>query len=510
MRSTGLLGGWPMSRDKTQARGLLLLFVLAAPFVLRAPERELPGVVWLQAGTALLLRPQLALQEVQARSQEDAPRVPAPLAGEADRRELRRELEASALRADVVDLFAAPELGRVPFFAEVRGVRARHRGARATLLDLALPFDPELGPRLAGAPVLVGKSLVGFVHAEPGPRQNLVVQTLADRPVRGQRRRVIALATSQANAALPELKLVVEGAGAADPHPMQAYLTTPRHFDTWSPGRFPFLAQSVQSRSGGALLPAGLWIGIVEDWGYLERDFVLTRFVRPDWDARSLVRVVLFVRPGEEEDLRQVDARATRRKAVPLQLAWQGPVGLGFRRAILHGPELELGAGVFAADRLVGIVKSRAGRVHVAESIGTRGQRLPVLARLAAMDAAGGDAAGRDAAGGDAATGRERILSLVVEGQGRGLRGARMRVVWPEEIGTRLAGAELFTGVRGTGLPPRWRIGRVGRQEGQSFELEQAGALSWPAETFGFVAAAPLGNSAGVGASGSAPKEEGR
>jgi hypothetical protein len=85
-----------------------------------------------------------------------------------------------------------------------------------------------------------------------------------------------------------------------------------------------------------------------------------------------------------------------------------------------------------------------------------------------------------------------------------------MRVVWPEEIGTRLAGAELFTGVRGTGLPPRWRIGRVGRQEGQSFELEQAGALSWPAETFGFVAAAPLGNSAGVGASGSAPKEEGR
>ena len=246
-----------MKRDAAQTRWVLLGFLLLAPLVLRAPHRDVPGAAWLRSASAVLLRPSLGIAEVQARSGSGAERAPVPAEPARQQQRLREKLAHDVLDSQVAALFAAERPVRVPVLVEVLEARARRSGGRRTLLELQLPHDDELIEELAEAPVLIGESLVGFVQQEPSAAGNIVVRTLADRPVRGTRQRVVAEARSEADPGLPAIKLVVEGAGAEDPHPLQAFLTTPRHYDTWSRRPFPFCRAHRARLAGGASGPQG-------------------------------------------------------------------------------------------------------------------------------------------------------------------------------------------------------------------------------------------------------------
>ncbi|PIE23142.1 MAG: hypothetical protein CSA62_08880 [Planctomycetota bacterium] len=432
---------------------MLLGFLLLTPLALRAPERDLPVAAWLRGASAVLLRPSLGFAELKSLSTGAAP--PQPMGSKAVQLQLRlrEKLGRAVLDPEVVTLFAQGVEPRSPVLVEVLEARARRSVGRRTLLELQLPHSEDLIEEIVDSPVVVGKSLVGFVQREPSAGGNVLVRSLADRPVRGTRQRVVAEARSVSHPELPRVKLVVEGAGAEDPHPLQAFLTTPRHLNTWSPGRFPFVAHTAFALESERPLPKGLRVGTIEDWGYLDRGFVLTRFLRPDWDARSLVALVLFVPPRAQKLVEQAQQRWALRVQRRVKLAWNGPAGLGFQRMLFHGPRLAAKAGIFCGDHLVAISAEGVLGLTLAERLGSRGQRLPILAEL---------------------PGSDRLHALVVEGRGLSDLGSKWRIVWPEDFEHELLGARLFSGTLNARLPAGWRIGLVAGQQGRELEVQHA------------------------------------
>ena len=117
----------------------------------------------------------------------------------------------------------------------------------------------------------------------------------------------------------------------------------------------------------------------------------------------------------------------------------------------MHGAMLAPGSGIFGGDQLLAVATESVSGLAVAERLGTRGQRLPVLAEL---------------------PGSERLHALVLAGQGLRPSGSAWRVVWPEELEESLLGATLFTGTRGARLPAGWRVGLVVGHREQELELQ--------------------------------------
>ncbi len=434
--------------------GLGILAIVLTPIACCAPEFELPFEAPLRAGMAALLRP-AALVTV-ARAGEVA----------------RADLDFDARDVALTERFLA-SLDR-----QARGQHAEDRlrlvtvlrteGARKrpTTLVLAATATAAEAAALAGAPVVHGEDLVGFVVAN-GSRADaqLRVQTIDHVPTRSEaklgqtKRRLVAIAHSAVDSEAPALRLLVEAGHAKDPFRLRVLRAAPQQLETWAEGVAPYIARTMASERLQPGLPEGLVLGSIEDVGYRERAFVLSRYVEPRFDARSLVRVGILgtaALTSSIEDPRDAGRGVAR-------LLWSSPLRTPWRRALLVGKGMSRGAAVIDGLRCLGRVAWSAGGVAGAVALCEVDARVPLVLMQ-------DDATKAIYARGDG------VVTLA-----DGTQLGRFEVEHPGSLDVeRWRGAWVYSGVDGASFPHGLVCGRVREATARSIDVELFGLAPWP------------------------------
>ena len=270
-------------------------------------------------------------------------------------------------------------------------------------------------------------------------------------------RRFVAVARSAIDARAPEFKLLAEASGPRDPQALSVVRGAPWQLRTWGADRAPYIVRIAPSPLLHPELPPGLVLGRLDSLGYLDRNYVLRRFVEYRWHPRSLVRVgILFEDDEVVPHARDFDYPAKRRSAV--DLLWISPAGLGYRRAIVRGRAVAVGAAVLDGLRCVGLVESAGLGLGLVASIGDRGQRIPVIWH----------------------DGR-RTRALLLRGLGLDGGTARFWVEHPRDLAERsLLEGRVLSGAYGPRFPAGLLIGRVLEHEGRELMVEVRGSRAWP------------------------------
>jgi hypothetical protein len=377
-----------------------------------------------EAAAAVVLRPQALLSTVHA---AESPVLALPGS------------RASALG----DAQRAAVRGGGPACLQLPVLTTERHGTVLVLDRVAREADAQLAHRA----VVHGEDLLGFI-APTCPGDYLRVRLLTWRSPRPQPApRWAAVARSQINPDLPHLSLLVAAAPMGSPFLLRVVRAVPRQLDTWSAGRWPYIARTAASPVLHPDLPAGLVLGRVEDVGYRDRRFVLRRYVMPRWDARGVVRVgVIASAPAS------VEAADHRRGGNAARVVWSSATNESPRRYLLRGTELAAGAAVFDGLHCLGRIRWACGGLAMATPLSGHGPVVP----LVCFD------------------GHDAPTAILVRGRGRGFA-----VVWPPEVEGE-PGHSLFTGVAGSAFPQGLEVGRVRELGGGRLVADLFGDTSWP------------------------------
>ncbi|MCA8971986.1 MAG: hypothetical protein KDC95_19520 [Planctomycetes bacterium] len=454
-------------RRKRASGVLAILGVLLTPFACFWPEATLPFEGAIRSIVALAFRPWSVRDVVFAGERPAASPEP-----EARERALvdafRQTLDHGALTGHEL----VP-----PYLCTVRKTEGGRR--RPTTLVLDARASREELQRLAGTPVVHGEDLVGFVMAPPAdalPKgaervegveldDFVRVRTIDHVPSRRETlrgivaSRIVAVARSERAPEAPALRMLVEPAHVHDPFRLRVVRAAPAQLETWSEDVAPYIARTAKSDRLQSLLPAGLVLGTVEDVGYRERAFVLSRFVEPRFDARSLVRVGLLLTGRSAPEIRV-------RSAPPRGVAstvWSSPVASPWRRVVLAARNVRRGGAVIDGLRCLGRVDwagfGFAGAVPLCEV----DARIPlVLLRGSRTQAVYARGAG---------------IVLGADGTQYG----RFHIEHPVAFdGGGWGDAWVFTGVDGENFPHGLLCGRLRHGEASRVDVELFGIAPWP------------------------------
>ncbi|MCB9890551.1 MAG: hypothetical protein H6832_08385 [Planctomycetes bacterium] len=455
-------------RRKRASGVLAILGLLLTPFACFWPEATLPFEGTIRSIVALAFRPWSVRDVVFAGERS----VGSPEPDDQERAlvdAFRQTLDQRAL--------AGLELV-TPYLCTVRRTEGGRR--RPTTLVLDARASREELQRLAGTPVVHGEDLVGFViapladappqgaeSAEEIESEDFVrVRTIDHVPSRRETlrgivaTRIVAVARSERAPDAPALRMLVEPAHVHDPFRLRVVRAAPQQLETWSEDVAPYVARTAKSDRLQPLLPAGLVLGTVEDVGYRERAFVLSRFVEPRFDARSLVRVGLLLPDPSAPPAIRVRSAPPRGVA---STVWSSPVASRWRRVVLAARSARRGGAVIDGLRCLGRVDwagfGFAGAVPLCEVAA----RIPLVLALGSRT--------------QTVVARGAGIALAADGKQRG----RFHIEHPATLdGAAWDGAWVFTGVDGEDFPHGLLCGRLRHGEGSKIDVELFGIAAWP------------------------------